>query len=155
LPGNVSRRRFFGISAGAAGGVLGAGIWTPAQSEHDDEDDEHRAKRRPCPEQNPIVHINKVVAAIGGFRFFFPGPADGSFSPVDKESAVQPTGRDPSTIFDFDGVIGQADLELSGTGTDTTLGKSAPYTFHTDTRFIAGQFVGTDFRVHHGAFAFI
>jgi hypothetical protein len=58
-------------------------------------------------------------------------------------------------IFDFDGVIGQADLDMSGTGTDTTTGKSADYTFHTDMRFMKGRFVGTDGRVHRGAFAFI
>jgi hypothetical protein len=57
----VSRRRFVGITAGAAGGVLGSGLWTPARSEHDDdEDDEGRegGRGKPCPEPDPIPHIN-------------------------------------------------------------------------------------------------
>ena len=55
---NFSRRRFFGITAGAAGGVLGSGLWTPARGEHDDDDDRDRREGRPCPEQDPIPHIN-------------------------------------------------------------------------------------------------
>src|SRR5437588_6301340 len=151
---NVSRRRFVGITAGAAGGVLGAGLWTPARGERDD-DDEKRAAGRPCPEQNPIPHLNQAVIGIGGFRFFFPGPIDGSPAATDPEPPPQKAGRDPSTIFDFDGVVGQADLNLTGTGTDTTAGVSAQYGFHTDMRFMMGKFVGTDGHLHRGAFAFI
>src|SRR5438067_388542 len=152
---NVSRRRFVGITAGAAGGVLGSGLWTPARGEHDDHDDDLTARGRPCPEQNPIPHLNQAVIGIGGFRFFFPGPIDGSPAATDPEPPPQKAGRDPSTIFDFDGVVGQADLNLTGTGTDTTTGATSQYGFHTDMRFMMGKFVGTDGRLHHGAFAFI
>src|SRR5438876_1638661 len=155
---NVSRRRFVGITAGAAGGVLGAGLWTPARSEHRDDDDDHdRQAGRPCPEQDPIPHLNAgPPAAIGGFRFFFPGPVDGSPAATDPEpQPAHAAGRDPSLIFNFDGVIGQADLTLTGTGTDTTTGVSAKYGFHTDMRFMKGKFLGTDNKIHHGAFAFI
>ena len=52
-PGLVSRRRFFGASAGAAGAVLGSGLWTPARSdEHEKDDDEQQ--RRDCAERDPI-----------------------------------------------------------------------------------------------------
>ena len=34
-------------------------------------------------------------------------------------------------------------------------GATAPYTFHTDTRFMKGTFIASDERRHHGAFAFI
>jgi hypothetical protein len=44
---------------------------------------------------------------------------------------------------------------LTGTGTDTTTGASDRYGFHTDMRFMAGNFIGTDGRVHRGTFAFI
>ena len=152
---NVSRRKFFGVSAGAAGGVLGGGLWTPAHGDGDDDDSDRRDRR--CPEQDPIPHINQgPPVGIGGFRFFFPGPVDGSAAATDPEpAAAHASGRDPSLIFNFDGVIGQADLNLTGTGTDTTTGTSAQYGFHTDMRFMAGKFVGTDGRVHRGAFAFI
>ncbi len=87
-------------------------------------------------------------------RFFFPGNVEGGPAPTDP-TGPQPGGRDPSTIFNFDGVIGVADLDLKGTGTDTTTGQSARYDFHTDMRFMAGRFVATDGRVYSGAFAFI
>ena len=154
---NLSRRRFFGITAGAAGGVLGSGLWTPARGAHDDDDDEGRKAGRPCPEQDPIPHINQgPPSGIGGFRFFFPGPVDGSPAATDPEpAAAHAAGRDPSLIFNFEGVVGQADLTLTGTGIDTTTGATAKYGFHTDMRFMKGKFLGTDNRIHHGAFAFI
>jgi hypothetical protein len=34
-------------------------------------------------------------------------------------------------------------------------GQQASYSFHTDTRFIKGQFIGSDEQIHTGAFAFI
>jgi len=146
------------MGAGAAGGVLGSGLWTPALGEHDDDDRDQDRDGRPCPEQNPIPHVNMAAGpqTFGAFHFFFPGPVDGSPAATDPEpQAAHAAGRDPSLIFDFDGVVGQADLNLTGVGTDTTTGSSAPYGFHTDMRFMAGRFVGTDGRVHRGAFAFI
>jgi hypothetical protein len=96
----------------------------------------------------PIPHIT------GPGHFFFPGPVDGSAAPTDPTGA-HPDGRDPSTIYDFNGFIGQADLTLSGTGTDTTTGETAPYGFHTDMRFMKGVFIDTEGRTQSGAFAFI
>jgi hypothetical protein len=140
-PRNVSRRRFFGISAGTAGAVLGSGLWTPARSRDDHDEGEETGKQRgQCPEQNAIPHINSgPPAAFGGFRFFFPGRIDGLPAPTDPEpQPAHAAGRDPSVIFNFDGVVGEADLNLTGTGTDTTTGATAPYGFHTDMRFMAG-----------------
>jgi hypothetical protein len=160
----VSRRRFFGASAGAAGAVLGSGLWTPARSgEHekdDDDDGQHGQQGAPCPAPDPIPHVgippipNPVIATCTRIHGFFPGNVEGTPAPTDP-TGPQPGGRDPSTIFNFDGIIGVADLTLTGTGTDTTTGQSAPYDFNTDMRFMAGKFVGTDGRVHKGAFAFI
>src|SRR5262245_30600239 len=70
----------------------------------------------------PIPHINHPPGP--GAHFFFPGHVDGSPSPTDP-TAGPLVGRDPSTIYDFNGFIGQADLVLSGTGTDTTTGDTA------------------------------
>ena len=153
-PQVVSRRRFFRIGAGAAGGVLGSGLWTPALGRRDDDDD----RDGECPEQDPIPHINQAAGpqTFGSFHFFFPGPVDGSASASDPEpAAAHAAGRDPSLIFNFAGVIGQADLDMAGVGTDLTTGAKADYTFHTDMRFMKGRFIGTDGRVHRGAFAFI
>ena len=173
-PNVVSRRRFFSVGAGAAGGVLGSGLWTPVlgdhhaddrrrndhedRDDHDDDDRRREAGGRPCPEQNPIPRVSPVILAGFGaaFHVFFPGPVDGSPADTDPEpAAAHVAGRDPSTIFDFDGVIGEADLSLTGIGTDTTTGVSAHYGFNADMRLMMGRFVATDGGVHRGAFAFI
>jgi hypothetical protein len=101
---------------------------------------------------NPIPHVNPPPGPP--VHFFFPGPVDGSVFPTDPHPFPFP-GRDPSTIFDFKGFIGQADLNLSGLGTDTTTGDTDTYTFHTDMRFMKGKFVDTAGVKHSGAFAFI
>jgi len=85
---------------------------------------------------------------------YFPGPIDGSLFSTDG-TGVHPEGRDPSTITNFAGVVGQVDAVFSGTGMDTTSGAQASYSFHTDTRFIQGQFIGSDEQIHRGTFAFI
>jgi hypothetical protein len=144
----VSRRRFFGVSAGAAGALVGSGLWTPAEG-----DAGAGQPSRGAPD--PIPHITRPpFAPQEPLHFFFPGNVEGGPAPTDP-TGPQPGGRDPSTLFNFDGVIGVADLNLTGTGTDTTTGDSADYEFHTDMRVIAGKFVGTDGQVHMGAFAFI
>jgi hypothetical protein len=85
----------------------------------------------------PIPHITSPPGA----HFYFPAPVS--------------TGADPSVIFNFKGFIAQADLSLTGTGTDLTTGESRPYHFHTDMRFMHGVFVGTDQEERHGTFAFV
>jgi hypothetical protein len=162
-PGLVSRRRFFGASAGAAGAVLGSGLWTPAHGDHsrDDDDDEEDGKAgAKCPDPNPIPHTTLLgppgvpIPCPIAPHFFFPGNVEGLAAPTDP-TGPQPGGRDPSVIFDFDGVIGEADVSLTGTGTDTTTGHSAPYSFDADMRFMAGRLVATDGAAHKGAFVFI
>lgn len=51
--------------------------------------------------------------------------------------------------------MGQADLDFSGTATDTNTGAKTTYQFHTDTRFMKGTFIASDEQRHKGAFAFI
>jgi hypothetical protein len=160
-PGLVSRRRFFGASAGAAGAMLGSGLWTPAAADQGDEDREENGRgHHACPAPEPIPNItvppipNPIIAMCTRIHTFFPGNVEGNAAPTDP-TGPQPNGRDPSTIFNFDGVIGQADLIMTGTGTDTTTDQSKPYDFGCDMRFMAGRFVATDGRVHKGAFAFI
>ena len=158
--GLVSRRGFFGASAGAAGALLGSGLWTPAAGDHGDENGDENEGGQACPAPEPVPNLaappipNPIIATCTRIHGFFPGNVEGNPAPTDP-NGPQPGGRDPSTIFNFDGVIGQADLNLTGTGTDTTTGTSAQYGFHTDMRFMSGRFVGTDGKVHKGAFAFI
>ena len=145
----LSRRSFFG-SAAAAGGAALLSSSVPAKVWADD--------ASPCDLPGlcdfpvPIPHIN--VPPPGGAHFYFAGPVDGSAVAADP-SGAHPEGRDPSVIFNFKGFIGQADMDLTGTGTDLTTGAMAPYLFHTDMRFMHGKFVGTDGIVRHASFAFV
>jgi hypothetical protein len=100
----------------------------------------------------PIPHVN--TPPPGGAHFYFPGSVHGTAAATDP-SGAHPEGRDPSPIFNFKGFIGQADLQLTGTGTDLNTGATAPYTFHTDMRFMHGVFVGTDLVPRKASFAFI
>jgi|SRR6516162_5195136 hypothetical protein len=132
-------------TAAGAGVIVGSGLWKPLMA--DDEDEGH------CGVALPIPHITSAPPPVP-VHFFFPGPVDGSAAPTDPHG-MQPNGRDPSTITNFEGFIGQVDLTFSGIGTDTETGTTSPYDFHTDTRFMKGVFIGSDERRHHGAFAFI
>jgi hypothetical protein len=137
---SISRRSFIRASARAAGTglVLSSALPKPLLAAEE--------AQRACPvEPQPIPHT--IATPFGTtIHHFFPGPVEG-VDPV--------TGHDPSEIFDFSGVIAQADLLLSGTGTDLNTADSAPYDFHTDMRFMKGQFVAADGHRHKGAFAFI
>lgn len=135
-------RRTFG-AMGAAGAVLGSGLWAPARADEDDKE------KQACGLPLPIPHLTN-----GSLHFYFPGPIDGSAAATDPTGA-HPEGRDPSTITNFEGFVGQADLDFSGTATDTNTGAKATYQFHTDTRFMKGTFIASDQQRHKGAFAFI
>ena len=134
----------------AAGAVLGSGLWTAAGADNDDEQEESSL----CGQPLPITHtqLNPFGVPI---HTYFPGPIDGSAFPLTDPLGTHPEGRDPSTITNFNGVVGQVDLVFSGTGTDTKTGAKAKYSFHTDTRFMKGEFIGADEQRHNGAFAFI
>jgi hypothetical protein len=139
---SISRRKFFRASAGAAsaGVLMDSALSKPLLAAAE----AHRA----CPVQpEPIPHT--IATPFGTtIHFFFPGPVEGD--PINPNA-----GHDPSVITNFKGIIGQADLLLSGTGTDLNTGASAQYGFHTDMRFMDGQFIAADGVTHNGAVAFI
>ncbi len=136
----LNRRKFIGASAGAAGAglVLGSGLGISAFAQE--------AAQQSCPDlPRPIPHITTPP----GQHFFFPGP-------VDADPMASPNkGHDPSVITDFKGMIGQADLFFTGTGTRLDTGESKPYGFHTDWRFMSGVFIGVDGLQHNGTLSFI
>jgi len=140
----MSRRTLVNATMGAAGAVVSSGLWTPARA---DDDNTQR-----CGQPLPIPHT--TAGPFGPLHFYFPGPIDGSAATTDG-TGTHPEGRDPSTITNFSGFVGQVDLEFGGTGIDTKTGAKAAYTFHTDSRFIIGDFIASDERRHKGAFAFI
>jgi hypothetical protein len=87
-------------------------------------------------------------------HFYFPGPIDGSAAPTDG-TGTHPEGRHPSTITNFEGFVGQVDLNFSRTATDTRTNAKAKYEFHTDTRFMSDEFIASDEKRQRGAFAFV
>jgi hypothetical protein len=132
---DLSRRGFIQGASGAGAGLLLGSKVGPAEAE----EDEHSA----CPAvPRPVPHISTPPGA----HFFFPGPVDASPGNI---------GHDPSIITDFHGVIAQADLNLSGKGTDLKTGVSATYDFHCDMRFMSGVFVGLDNEHHRGTIGFV
>jgi hypothetical protein len=56
---------------------------------------------------------------------------------------------DPSTITDFDGVVGISEIQGVGRG------PNANRAFDADVRFMTGHYIGVDGRRHRGTFGFV
>ena len=63
-------------------------------------------------------------------------------------------GIDPSSITDFNGFVGVADVQGTGTATNPD-GSTESLLFDTDMRFMSGVYVGQDGAVHKGSFGFV
>jgi hypothetical protein len=63
-------------------------------------------------------------------------------------------GADPSSITDFKGLVGVADVQGTGTATYPD-GSTEPLLFDTDMRFMKGTYVGQDNRMHNATFGFV
>jgi hypothetical protein len=70
------------------------------------------------------------------------GPAD-SLNP-------NKVGGDPSSIYDFNGFVGE--VRVGGTGTDNS---GNTLLWEVDLRFMDGVYQGVDGQIHHGAFALV
>jgi hypothetical protein len=127
----LSRRRFLHVSAGATGLVLAGGAWSPGFA-------------ATC-EPKPIPH---------GFD---PDGPDGilPFIHLLLPGLVHAADTDPSTITDFNGQVGYAVIDGTGTRTDLATSEVTENPFEVDLRFMKGTFVGADGRHCHGAFALI
>ncbi len=125
-PNNVSRRSFFGIAAGAA----------------------------------TIAFAPRPASAQTTLPGTFPKPIVGGFSPLGPGTPVfhfnlpGPTSE-LSSITDFNGRIGVANLGGTGTGTNTKTGETTTLVYDVDVRFMQGEYIGTDGKDHFGTFAFI
>jgi hypothetical protein len=84
-------------------------------------------------------HIPGGFHAFGKFfHVFLPGPVN-----------------EPSTITDFHGFVGVAEIQGSGTGTNTRTGEKRTLLFDVDVRFMKGTYIGLDGQTHTGTFGFI
>jgi hypothetical protein len=122
----MSRRAFLGGAAGSTGVLLGAGLLEPALAAAGT-----TSGATPKPTTNTFV--------VNGVTFHLT-----SFAP----------GMDPSSITDFKGLVGVADVRGTGTATNPD-GTTETLLYDTDMRFMTGTYIGQDNRVHHGTFGFV
>ena len=123
----LSRRGFLGIAAAASGLAL-VDLAAPPLA--------HAVQGSRLP--NPIPGGMQLLGPGGPvFHFFFPS-----------------TTSEPSTITDFKGFVGLANV--AGRGMRTEPGHDPRHLFFdSDNRFMTGVFVGRDGKIHHGTFGFI
>ena len=120
----LTRRQFLATTGLAGGAVVTSSIWAPLVAE---------ASRSAAP--TPIPYGSVIGPKL--FHFLFPQP-----------------NTDESSIFNFKGTVGVA--EISGPGVATHNGALVPgTTFGSDNRFMKGTYIGTDGKRRHGTFAFI
>src|SRR5689334_22372628 len=130
--------------------------------------DSHYGKR-------PIGHAHFWEQMVARRRFLAGGAAVGAgvlssalWPPLVAQAAATPKpiprtalgtplhGQPPirgvelSTITDFDGILGVADLDGVGVGSD-----GPGLTFNVDMRFMQGKFIATDGQLHQGTFGFV
>jgi hypothetical protein len=120
----LSRRAFLGSMAGAAGAAVGTGLLPGTALAK-------QSNPAPRPTKNTVM-LNGVTFSV---TFFGPG-------------------IDPSSIWDFNGVVGVADVQGTGTATNPN-GSKETLLFDTDMRFMSGAYVGMDGHVHKGTFGFV
>jgi hypothetical protein len=121
----ITRRAFIGSIAVVAGTAAGVGL-IPAVT------------RAAQPSSTAPVPTS-TTQVIGGTTFHVT-----SFG----------SGMDPSSINDFNGFVGVADVQGTGTGTNPD-GSTETLLFDTDMRFMSGVYVGADGAVHKGAFGLV
>lgn len=121
----LSRRTFLGSMAGVAGAAVSTGLF-PVEA----------LARKPA---NADPKPTAQTVTLGGvtFHLSFFGP-----------------GVDPSSIGDFNGFVGVADVQGTGTATNPD-GSTENLLFDTDMRFMSGVYVGQDGAVHKGTFGFV
>jgi hypothetical protein len=120
----LSRRAFMGSMAAAAGTAIGAGLLPETVL---------AAKGSSAPK--PTATVTNVFGVDFHLTFFGPG-------------------IDPSSIGDFNGFVGVADVQGTGTAHNPD-GTTETLLFDTDMRFMSGVYVGVDGAVHKGAFGFV
>jgi hypothetical protein len=121
----LSRGRFIRVAAGSTAAILGADV-LPL-----------------------LAHAARPSNAT-------PKPIPGGFT-VDNVTyhVAGGPGSEPSSITDFNGVVGIAFVMGTGTGTDTSTGATEPLLFDSDMRFMRGEYVAVDGHHYQGTFGFV
>lgn len=124
-PSTLSRRGFLGGSGAAVGALVGANMLAPSKL----------AGKTVNATPNPIPGGITVQGQL--FHVFLFGP-----------------DQEPATINDFNGFVGVADVQGTGTATNPD-GSTETLLFDTDMRFMKGVYVAQDGAVHKGTFGFV
>jgi hypothetical protein len=122
----LSRRHFLAAAGLAGGAVVTSSAWLPFVAEASDS-----AVAAPIP-------IPYGTTINGKLFHFLPPQAN----------------TDVSSIYDFKGVVGVADIEGPGAGVHDGKALVDPH-FGSDNRFMKGVYMGVDGKRHRGTFAFI
>jgi len=137
---SLTRRQLMRTTTGTAALAMGAGLLRGSLAS---------AAPRGTSSPKPIP---------GGLDFFqlltgTPGPLFHVLPPT----LYLPDGstNEPSTITDFNGFLAAAEIQGTGTATDTSTGETTQLTFDVDMRFMDGVYVGEDGRTRRGTFGFI
>ena len=123
-----SRRGFIGGTGAAVAALAGASALSPTRL---------LASKAVNATPRPIPNGIKPDPNGPLFHVFFFGP-----------------GQEPATITDFNGLVGVADVQGTGTATNPD-GSTETLLFDTDMRFMKGVYVGQDGAVHKGTFGFV
>lgn len=136
----MTRRTFLGSAAVVGGAAATAGIWLP-----------EFARAAAFAESDPrfIPGGTTLPFQSTPFHFFFP-----TANPFSTDTIAN-GGGDVSTIYNFMGSVGVAEINGNGVGTDTTTGVSKTMFWAADVRFMKGTYVGTEGDTRTGAFSFI
>ncbi len=126
----LSRRGFLRRAAGVAGLALAAPLVLPRTARADEDD---IVLPRPIPGGDPT--FNPFSDEL--LHVYFPA-----------------VGTESATIFDFDGVIGAAIVDGTGTAI-TKKNKRERLLFEVDLRFMQGVYRGVDGKRHAGTFALV
>jgi hypothetical protein len=121
----LSRRAFMGSMASVAGAAMGIGLLPSGVL----------AAKPSSSAPKPTANIANLFGVDFHLTFFG-------------------AGIDPSSIGDFNGFVGVADVQGTGTATYRD-GSTETLLFDTDMRFMSGVYVGQDGAVHKGAFGFV
>jgi hypothetical protein len=123
----LTRQAFLGATAGATGAVLGSALLEPAAA----------LAGNPHTDNSPRPTATQVTLNGVTFSLTFFGP-----------------GLDPSSITDFNGFVGVARVQGTGTATNAD-GSKETLLYDTDMRFMTGTYVGKDGQTYRGTFGFV
>jgi len=132
-----SRRQFVRTAAGATAMVVGSGLWFPMQASAD-AGGNNKTDPKPIPGGTDLLALLGQPPGGPIYHFFFP-----AFS------------QEVSSVGDFNGFVGAAEIQGKGTATNTATGQTTTLYFDADMRFMDGQYVAEDGHTHRQTFGFI